>query len=45
MPIGNVAAGENDVGDKAMAMGENPAVANLHEGLESGRREDGAEIG
>ena len=45
MTIVDVAARENDVGDKAVAMGKDPSAANLNEGLERGCRKDGKERG
>ena len=39
-----VAAGEDDLGDVAMAMGEEPAGDNLDKGLKGGGGEDGEEM-
>ena len=39
-----VAAGKDDLGDVAMAVGEQPAGDHLDEGLKSGRGEDRQEI-
>ena len=45
MAFGDVATGEDDVGDVASAMRQNPAGAQLHEGLESGIGEGGRKMG
>ena len=44
MAVGDIAAGKNDIGDETMAMGEDPAGADLHEGAERGLGENGTEM-
>ena len=45
MAVGDVAAGEDDVRDKAMAMGEDPAGTDLHEGAKGRLGENRSERG
>ena len=44
MAVGNIAAGKDDIGDIAMAMGKDPTGADLHEGAESGLGESRTEM-
>ena len=42
--VADVAAGEDDFGDEAVAVGEDPAGDDQHEGLESGGSEDRGKV-
>jgi hypothetical protein len=44
VPVADIATRENDVGDVAMSMGNDPACNDLKEGLESGSCENRREL-
>ena len=44
MPVADVAAGEDDLGDEEVSLREDPASDDLDEGSEGGRGKDRSEM-